>query len=107
MTQAGARFHWLMGGNLFGIDSRGLGARRHGSQHVLLTHDQRGGVIARQLETMAMSDGIGGTSLDAIPTENAAVVVDVVNRGVAFAARDAHLLGILGGFDINTVSGAG
>lgn len=56
---------------------------------------------------MAVGNGVGGTGLDAVATEDAAGVVDIVNLGVAFAGGDAIRGGILGGFDINAVRGAG
>ena len=68
--------------------------------------NQRGRVIASDLETVAMRDGIGGARFHAISAENAAVVVDVVNLGVALAAADAQFLGVFGGFDIDAIGRA-
>src|SRR6476646_10466018 len=74
-----------------------------GGQHHLLAVHQIGGVEGRQLETVAVSDGVGRTGLDTISAENAAVVVDVVDLGIALSATDAVFSGVLGGFDINAV----
>ena len=49
----------------------------------------------------------GGAGFHAIAAENAAVVVDVIDLGVALAAADAHLIGVFGGFDIDAVGRAG
>src|ERR1051325_100365 len=75
-------------------------------QHLLLTIDQRRGVIARDLESMPVSDGVGGAGLDTEPAKDAAVVVDIVNLGVALATTDSKLIGVFGGFDVNAVGWA-
>ena len=56
---------------------------------------------------MAVGDGVGGAGFHAIAAEDAAVVIDVVDLGVALAAADADLLGILGGFDVDAIGGTG
>ena len=63
------------------------GMRGRGHQHVFLAHDQGGGVEAGQLEAVAVGDGVGGAGFDAVAAEDAAVVVDVVDLGVALGAR--------------------
>ena len=52
---------------------------------------------------MAVRDGVGGARLHAISAEDAAVVIDVINLGVAFAAADAQLCRVLGRFDIDAL----
>ena len=54
---------------------------------------------------MAVSDGVGGASVDAVAAEDASGVVDVVDAGVAFTSGDAVYLGILRGLDVNTIRG--
>ena len=70
-----------------GIWLRRQGAERH--QHVFLAHHQVGGVQRGQLETVAVGDGVGGAGFNAIAAEDAAVVVDVVDLGVALGGGDA------------------
>src|SRR5277367_2319473 len=48
---------------------------------------------------MSVGDGVGGTSLNAVAAEDAAVVVDVVDLGVALGTGDA----LLGSLDIDAV----
>jgi hypothetical protein len=57
--------------------------RFHRNQHVFLAHHQIGGVQRGELKTVAVGNGIGRTSFNAVSAEDAAVVVDVVDLGVA------------------------
>jgi hypothetical protein len=57
--------------------------RAHRHQHIVLAHDQGGGVQGGQLEAVAVGDGVGGAGLHAVAAEDAAVVVDVIDLGVA------------------------
>src|SRR5438477_6638261 len=57
-------------------------------QHLLLAHDKIGSVKGRQLKAVPVRNRIRGTRLDTISTENAAVVVDIVNLGVTLGATD-------------------
>jgi hypothetical protein len=77
--------------------------RRERHQHVFFAHDEIGGVQRGQLEAVAVGDGVGGTGFNAVSAENAAVVVDVVDLGVALRGGDADGLGVLGGFNIDAV----
>src|SRR5215469_17914996 len=54
-----------------------------------------------------MCDRVGRARLDAIAAKDAAVVIDVVDLGVALRGRDALLLGVLCRLDINAVCRAG
>src|SRR5258708_1662767 len=54
-----------------------------------------------------MGDGVGGAGLDAVTAENAAIVVDVVDLGVALGRGDSDGLCVLGGLDVDAVRGAG
>ncbi len=84
-----------------------LCCRRNPDQHLLLAHDECGGVVGGQFKVVTVGDGVGGAGLDTVSAEDAAVVVDVVDGGVAFAAADAHLIGVLLGLDVDAVGGAG
>src|SRR5215831_17302283 len=77
------------------------------NQHLLLAVNQRGGIVARNLETVAVRDRIGRAGLDAESAKDAAVVVDVIDLRVPFAAADAQDLRVFGGFNINAVGGTG
>jgi hypothetical protein len=74
-----------------------------GGQHLFLAHDQIGRIKTRQLEAVTMCNGIGRASLDAVSAKNAAVVIDVVNLGIAFGAADAVFGRIFGSFNVNAI----
>ena len=74
---------------------------------MLLAVNQITGIKGRQLKPMPMRDRIRRASLDAIPTKNTPVVIDVVDLGVAFGAAYAVFGGVVGGFDVDAVGGAG
>jgi hypothetical protein len=75
-------------------------------QHLLLAHDQIGRVKGRQFKAVTVRDGISRTGLHTVSAENTAVVVDVVDLGVALSAADAIFSGVLGSLDINAVGWA-
>src|ERR1700759_895146 len=54
-----------------------------------------------------MGNGIGGGGFHAISAENAAVVVDVVDLGVAIGAGNALLGGVFVCLNIDAIGGAG
>src|SRR5580692_1472326 len=83
--------------------------RKHGSRNkkVFFTHDKSGGVETREFEAVAMRDGVSRTGFDAVATEDASVVVDVVDLRVALGGGDAHFFGVLGSFDVNAIRRAG
>ena len=58
-------------------------------------------VIGGELEAVAVGNGVGGASLNAISAEDAARVIDVVDGSVAFGGGDAVGFGIFGGFDVD------
>src|SRR5579859_2068309 len=74
-----------------------------GGQHLFFAIDQTGGVEGGNLEAVAVSNGVGGAGLDAVAAEDAAVVVNVIDLGIALGAADAVLGGILGGLNINAI----
>ena len=85
----------------------GRGQRFDRQEHVFFAHDEVGGVEGGQLEAVAVGDGVGGAGFNTVAAEDAAVVVDVVDLGVALGGGDANFLGVLRGLDIDAVGGAG
>ena len=77
-----------------------------GGQHLLLAHHEIGRVKGRQFKPVTVRDGIRRTRLHTVSAENAAVVVDVVDLGIALGAANAILGGVLGGLDVNAVGRA-
>jgi hypothetical protein len=82
------------------------GVGGHGYQQSFFAINQVAGIERCQFETMAVGDGVCGASLDAISAEDAAVVVDVIDLGVAFGATDAVLFRVFGRLNVNAVRGA-
>ena len=68
--------------------------RLDGQEHVFLAHHEAGGVQGGELEAMTVRDGIGRAGFNAVSAENAPVVVDVVDLGVALGGRDADFFSI-------------
>src|ERR1700728_832687 len=98
----------MLAGRFFGVRlQREVRALRDGREHVLFAVDQRGNVIAGDLKTVAVRDGVGGTRFDAIAAEDAARIVDVVNLRVALAPADAQRFGVFRGFDVDAIGWAG
>src|SRR5271156_51421 len=64
-------------------------------------------VIGGQLEAVAMSNRVSRTSLDAVPAENAARVIDVVDARVTFAGRNAIRVLIFRSLNVNAIRRAG
>lgn len=77
--------------------------RRLRREQLLLAIDQIRGIEGRELESVAMRNGIGRAGLNAVSAKNAAVVIDVVYLGVALGTADALLSSILGSFDVDAV----
>src|SRR5437870_8834365 len=75
----------------------------HGRQHLLFAIDQIAGIKRGNLEAMSVRDCIRGTRLDTISAKNAAVIVNVVNLGVALSAAHPVLSRVLRRLDINAV----
>ena len=78
-----------------------------GGQHLLLAHHEVGSIKACQFKTVAVRDGVGRTRFHAVSAENAAVIVDVVDLGVALGAADAIFRSVFCGLDVNAVGWAG
>ena len=85
----------------------GGGDGRDRDQHVILAHDQIGGVERGQLEAVTVGDGVGGTGLHAVAAEDATVVIDIVGFRVALARGDALLGGVVCGFNKNAIGWTG
>src|SRR6266849_3221464 len=54
-----------------------------------------------------MRDRVRRARLHAVPAENAARIIDVIHAGIALARRNPLGVGVLRGFDIDTIRGAG
>jgi hypothetical protein len=78
----------------------------HGYQQSFFAINQVAGIERRQFKAMAVGDGVSGAGFNAIAAEDAAVVVDVIDLGVAFGATDAVLFGVFGRLNVNAVRGA-
>src|ERR1700744_4843994 len=76
-------------------------------QEVFLAHDKISRVEAGELESMAVGDGVGRACFDTVSTEDATVVVDVVDLGVTLGTGDALGFGVVCRFDVDAVGGAG
>ena len=81
--------------------------RRPGGQHLLFAVNQIAGVKGRDFEPVPVGDGIGGTGFHAVAAEDASVVVDVVDLGIALGAADPILGRVLRRLDIDAIRGAG
>jgi hypothetical protein len=77
--------------------------RRPRCQQLLFSINQIRGIECCDLKTVTVRDGVGGASLHAISAKNTAVVVDVVDLGVALGAADPVLVRILGGLNIDAI----
>jgi hypothetical protein len=64
-------------------------------------------VVGGELESMTMSNRVGGAGLDAVSAKNAARIIDVVDGGVAFGGGDAIGFCVFGGFDIDAARWTG
>ena len=74
---------------------------------MLFTVNQRIDVVRGQFKTMAVRDRVRGTSFDAIATENATRIIDVINSGVALTCGDPVRVRIFGSFDVNAIRRTG
>ena len=84
---------YLFGGQpvVVALVEHGVGADVRGGagEQLLLAINQVAGVVGGQLEAVAVGDGVCRAGLDAIAAEDAAVVIDVVDLGVALGPADA------------------
>ncbi|MCU1293765.1 MAG: hypothetical protein JWP08_2615 [Bryobacterales bacterium] len=84
-------------------DGRADFASRHRRKHLFFAHYQGGSVVARAFEPMPVSDRVSRTGLHAIPAEDTAVVINVVNLGVTFRTAVSLLSRVLRRLNINAV----
>src|ERR1017187_7691901 len=75
----------------------------HRSEHLFFAINQIGRVESREFKSMTVGDGIGGASLDAISTENATVIVDVVNLCITLCPAHPVLFRVLGSLYVDAV----
>jgi len=73
----------------------------------MLAHHQVGGVEGCKLKSMTVRDSVGGAGFYTVTAENTAVVVDVVDLGVALGGGNPLLFGIFGCLNEDAVGGAG
>ena len=76
-------------------------------QQLFFAVDEGIGIVGRNFKIVAMGNSITRAGFHAIPAENAAVIVDVVNLGVAFRRADTMVAGIFGRLDVDAVRRAG
>src|SRR5882724_7831222 len=81
--------------------------RRRCGQHLFFAVNQIAGTKCGNFKTMSMGDGIGRASFYAVSAENAPVVINVVDLGVALGAAYPVLLSVFGGFDVDAVRRTG
>jgi hypothetical protein len=65
--------------------------------------DQGIDVIRSELEAVAVGNRVRGAGFDAIPAENAARIINVVNAGVAFPRGNSAGIGIFGSFNVDAI----
>lgn len=82
---------------------RGLGGSEF--EKLFLAEDHRVDVVGSELESVSVSDGVGGAGFHAIAAKDAAGVVDVIDTGKSFGAGDALGCGVFLGFDIDAAGG--
>ena len=80
--------------------------RRPGGQHLFFAINQVAGVKGRDFKSVSVRDGVGGTSLYAVPAENAPRVIDVVDARVTFACRNAIGVLVFRCFNVNAIGRA-
>lgn len=68
--------------------------------------DQGIDVVGGKLKTMPMRNRVRGASFHAIPAENAARIIDIVDASIAFARGNPVRIRVFRGFDVDTVGGA-
>src|SRR3984885_9455620 len=88
------------------IDSGSTGLADHRHQHVFFAVDQGRRIERGQFKAMSVGDGVGGAGFDTVAAKDAAVVVDVVDLGIAFGTGDSLLSGVLGRLNVNAVGWA-
>jgi hypothetical protein len=80
---------------------------RQRSQHLFFRIDQCCCVVAGKFKPVAVRDGVSGTGFDTITTEDATVVVDIVDAGIALSAAEANDIRVFRRFDVDAISRTG
>src|SRR4029077_6547601 len=80
--------------------------RRSRRQHLFFPVNQIARIETRQFKSMPMRDRIGRTSFHTIATKYTSIIVDVVDAGVAFGARNPFRRGVFRGFYVDAIRGA-
>jgi hypothetical protein len=96
---------WVSCDDLLG--RRSLGGGRHGCQHSFLAVDEGVGIVSGDLKIVAVGNGIARAGFNAITAEDAAVVIDVINFGIALGSANAFFAGILCRLNVNAICRAG
>src|SRR5580658_2127045 len=78
----------------------------HGHQHVFFAVNQGRRIEGGEFKAVSVSDSVGGAGFDTVAAKDAAVVVDVVDLGIAFGTGDSLLSGVLGRLDVDAVGWA-
>src|SRR5215467_5328629 len=97
---------WIGGTGLHHASAlRTRGGRRRGHEQIRLVPDEIVLAVHRQLVVLAHEDGTDRAGLFAVAAEDAAGLVDLIDRGIAGAGLD--VAGVLRRFEINGVRRAG
>src|SRR5712664_5006683 len=93
---------WLEWRNLSCGSSCG---RRIFFEKLFFAVNQRVDVVGCQFKAVTVGDGIRRARFHAVPAENAARVVDIIDTGIALAGGNALGIRILGGFNVDAIRG--
>src|SRR5208282_770471 len=81
-------------------------AGRKGLQQLFLAVNKRVGVVGGDFKTVAVGDGVTRASFHAIAAEDAPVVIDIIDLGIALRGADTVVAGILRGLNVNAIGRA-
>jgi len=73
---------------------------------LFLAVNQGVGIVSGDLEAVAVSDSVAGAGFHAVATEDAPVVINVVDLCVSLRRADALFASILSRLDVNAIRGA-
>lgn len=74
---------------------------------MLFAEDEGVDVVGGQFDAVAVSDGIGRAGFYAVPTEDAAGIVDIVDFCIPLSRGDSLGFRIFRRFNVDTICGAG
>jgi hypothetical protein len=78
-------------------------AARNGSEKLFFAVNEVCSIESGQFEAMSVCDGVRWTCLHTIATEDAAVIVDVIDRRITLSATNTVLSRVLGSLDVNAI----